>query len=248
MTPADGRRLLALTFDLCESQEECAGYDAGLINFLRANKIKATLFAGGKWLQSHPDRAMQLIADPLFEIGNHSWSHPNFRLLDEARMQDQILRTQAQYALLREHLAALVQAKGLPVSEMDKIPPVPAAFRFPFGTCTPQALQLTAGLGLPAIQWNIVTADSVRSQTAEKIAGTILRRAQPGAIVIMHANGKGVHTARALALCVPQVQHQGYQFVTVSELLQAGPVFSTPSCYEEKPNDNLHYDRLFRRK
>ena len=39
----------------------------------------------------------------------------------------------------------------------------------------------------------------------------------------MHANGKGTHTARALALCVPQLQNQGYQFVTISELLQAGP-------------------------
>jgi peptidoglycan-N-acetylglucosamine deacetylase len=247
-TPADGRKLIALTFDLCEGQREIAGYDADIIDFLRTNKIKATFYAGGKWLHSHPDRAMQLMADPLFEIGNHSWNHPNFRLLTEPEMQAQLLRTQAQYEILRENLAAKVQAKDLPGSEMAKIPLVPATFRFPYGTCSPQALQVTAGLGLPAVQWSIVTADSAKGQTAERIAGIIRRRVQPGSIVIMHANGKGIHTAQALSLCVPQLQNQGYQFVTVSELLQAGPVFSTTSCYEEKPNDNLHYDRINRKK
>ena len=82
--PKDGSKVIALTFDLCEGPGEIAGYDADVVNFLRTAAIKATFFAGGKWLQSHPDRAMQLIADPLFEIGNHSWNHPNFRLLAEA--------------------------------------------------------------------------------------------------------------------------------------------------------------------
>jgi peptidoglycan-N-acetylglucosamine deacetylase len=246
--PADGRKLIALTFDLCEGQGEIAGYDADIVDFLRTNKIKATFFAGGKWMKSHPERTMQLIADPLFEIGNHSWNHPNFRLLSEAAMQEQIMRTQAQYEILWENLAARVQAKDLPSSEMNKIPRLPFTFRFPYGTCTPQALHLTAGLGLPAIQWSIVTADPVKSQTAERIARTILNRVKPGAIIIMHANGKGIHTARALSLCVPQLQHQGYQLVMVSELFQAGPVFSTATCYQEKPDDNEHYDRINRKK
>ncbi len=129
--PGDGSKVIALTFDLCEGPGEIAGYDAEIINFLRTAQIKATFFAGGKWLQSHPDRAMQLMADPLFEIGNHSWNHPNFRLLAEPQMLAQILRTQAQYELLWQKLADKVQVRGLPVSEMAKIPPVPLIFRFP---------------------------------------------------------------------------------------------------------------------
>ena len=223
--PGDGSKVIALTFDLCEGPGEIAGYDAEIVNFLRTAQIKATFFAGGKWLQSHPDRAMQLMADPLFEIGNHSWNHPNFRLLAEPQMLAQILRTQAQYELLWQKLADKVQAQGLPVSEMAKIPPVPLIFRFPYGTCSPAALHVTSQLGLPAIQWSVVTADSWKLQTAERIANIVLRGAWPGSIIIMHANGKGIHTARALALCVPQLQTQGYQFVTVSELLRVGPVY-----------------------
>ena len=46
-------------------------------------KIKATLFIGGKWFRSHDERARQLIADPQFEIANH-WQHRNLRLLQGA--------------------------------------------------------------------------------------------------------------------------------------------------------------------
>ena len=139
-------------------------------------------------------------------------------------------------------------AQGIDSRALNDIPKLPLTFRFPYGTCCEPALRVTAAHGLPAIQWNIVTADSVKSQTAEKIARIILTRVQPGSIIIMHANGKGIHTARALPLCVPQLLHQGYQFVTVTELLQAGPAFSTATCYEEKPNDTLRYDRPPRKK
>lgn len=243
VVPRDNQKLLALTFDLCEGKGEKTGYDGALVDFLRSAQVKATFFAGGKWLQSHPVRAMQLMADPLFEMGNHSWSHPNFRLIPAPAMREQILQTQAQYQLLRDELAALAQGRELDPAEVDKIPRLPVVFRFPYGACNPTALQVTAAAGLPAIQWSIVTADSWKGQSADRLAGLILKKARPGAIVIMHANGKGLHTAAALPLCLPQLRQQGYEFVTVSELLAAGRLNAADSCYEEKPGDNLRYDR-----
>ena len=74
-----GRKLVALTFDLCESSHEIAGYEGRIVEYLRKHKIKATFFAGGHWLMTHKKRAMQLASDPLFEIGNHSWTHANMR-------------------------------------------------------------------------------------------------------------------------------------------------------------------------
>ena len=51
---------------------------------LRRLGVKATFFPSGKWLLDHKARAEQLIADPLFQVGSHSWTHRNFRLLPEA--------------------------------------------------------------------------------------------------------------------------------------------------------------------
>ncbi|MBP6583442.1 MAG: polysaccharide deacetylase family protein, partial [Chromatiaceae bacterium] len=80
VTPTNGEKLIALTFDLCEQADEITGYDGELVDTLRAQNVKATFYAGGKWMRSHPERTMQLMADPLFELGNHAWTHGNLRV------------------------------------------------------------------------------------------------------------------------------------------------------------------------
>ena len=77
-----GKKLIALTFDLCEQPGEIAGYDGAIIDYLRHEGIRATFFAGGKWMRSHEERTQQLMADPPFELGNHAEAHRNLRLLD----------------------------------------------------------------------------------------------------------------------------------------------------------------------
>ncbi len=240
--PANGPKLLALTFDLCEANGEVSGYDYAIIHYLRANSVKATFFAGGKWMQSHPVRTQQLMVDPLFEIGNHSWSHAHFALLDEAEIQREILGTQAEYQLLWEDLRSKSCAQGPGSGQMDKIPRSPRLFRFPYGTCSPEALNAVNQAGLAAIQWSVVTGDAARSQTGAGIAAAVLRQVRPGAIVIAHANGRGHGTAEALTHFVPELRSRGYQFVTVSELLASGKPVSATACYENKPNDNRRYD------
>jgi peptidoglycan/xylan/chitin deacetylase (PgdA/CDA1 family) len=70
-----GEKLVALTFDLCETDSDVAGYDGRIVDLLRAQGVKATFFAGGKWMETHKERAEQLIADPNFEIGSHRLRH-----------------------------------------------------------------------------------------------------------------------------------------------------------------------------
>jgi len=234
-------KLIALTFDLCEGEKEISGYDPGIVNYLRANKIKATFFAGGKWMRSHPEKTMQLMAEPLFEIGNHSWNHKNFRKLDKREAQDQVLWTQAQYELLWEDLQTrpCFHATG---EQETKIPRVPRLFRFPFGACNPDNLKMLQDLGLPAIQWNIVSGDPAKGRSAAAIAQTVLRSARPGSIIVFHANGRGHCTADSLPMFAPSLGKAGYNFVTVSELLASGVPVAVPQCYEMRPGDNLRYD------
>jgi peptidoglycan/xylan/chitin deacetylase (PgdA/CDA1 family) len=61
----------------------------------------------------------------------------------------------------------------------------------------------------------------------------------------MHANGRGHGTAQALPRLVPMLQQMGYEFVTVTELLNSGPAFTTTDCYEITPGDNTRYDRIY---
>jgi peptidoglycan/xylan/chitin deacetylase (PgdA/CDA1 family) len=235
-------KLIALTFDLCEVENRISGYDPGIVNYLRSNKIKATFFAGGKWMRSHPEKTMQLMADPLFEIGNHGWNHRDFRRIDETEARNQVLWTQAQYELLREELQKrpCFHATG---EEMTKrIPRVPHLFRFPFGTCNHNALKMLQDLGLPAIQWDVVSGDPAKGGSAEAIARTVLERARPGSIIVFHANGRGHGTAESLRMFVPRLRQAGFDFATVSELLASGVPVAASECYEMRPGDNLRYN------
>src|SRR5262245_31441567 len=40
-----GKKMIALTFDLCEQPGEIAGYDGAIIDYLRRENVKATFFA-----------------------------------------------------------------------------------------------------------------------------------------------------------------------------------------------------------
>jgi len=239
-----GEKLVALTFDLCELADKTAGYDYEIVDYLRQEKVAATFFAGGKWMRSHPERAMQLMSDPLFEVGSHAWTHGNFGVLSPDKMRDQVLWTQAQYELLRDQLAARAASTNMG-QMMAKVPQAIAVFRFPYGRCRPEALDLLAGQGIAAIQWDVNTMDPWRGQSAQAIAKVVESQVRPGSMVIGHANGFGWHEAEALRLYIPVLKAKGYRFVTVSQLLASGKPVVAQECFDAKPGDTAVYDRQF---
>ncbi len=237
-----GARTLALTFDLCERDGEVAGYAADVVEVLRAAKAKATFFASGRWLESHPERATQLAADPRFELGGHGWAHRNPRLLDAAGREQEVALTLAAYARVRENLATRAAAKGL-AREMAAVPETLRLWRFPYGACNAAALEELAAAGRPAVQWDVVSGDPDPKATGEGMAREILRRVRPGSLVVFHANGRGHGTARALEILLPELARRGFSLATVGELLAMGRPLAADQCFGEKPGDLDRYDR-----
>ncbi len=246
LAPHDNK--VALTFDLCERADDVTGYDAPIVDYLREAGVAATFFTGGKWMRSHPERTKQLMADPLFELGNHSWSHANLRVLSRPRVAAQIQGAQTQYHLLWTELVQAARQAGLDDRAIAAMPSVPKIFRFPYGTCSREGLQAVAAAGLSAIQWDVVSGDPAPQQSVPKMVETVLRQTQAGSIVIFHANGRGHGTAEALPHIVKGLRAKGFKFVTVSALLQHGLQHGTvrpvEECYEVRPGDNRRYDKL----
>ena len=237
------KKLIALTFDFCEQTGEIAGYDGTIVDYLRDRQIKATLFMGGKWMMTHPERTQQMIAHPSFELANHGWTHRNTRLLDGPALQDEIVKPQSAYEEMRNRLAARQCVKGQEQT-MSAIPRRMGLYRFPFGACNPASLEAVGNAGLLAIQWDVSSGDPAPGQSAAAMAAGVLRQVKPGSIVLFHANGRGAHTAEALPLLIPKLKALGYEFVTVGELLAAGKPVITPTCYDSRPGDTDRYDRL----
>lgn len=238
-----GVKLIALTFDLCEENGYVSGYDGRIVDLLRAQGVKATFFAGGKWMETHPERTSQLIADPLFEIGGHGLRHLDMSQANEQTLKEEIDLTEAAYARAKASLAArqcLVGTESLKPEERLTL------LRFPYGRCNQKALAAAAEAGQVAVQWDVVSGDPDPRVSAKTIANTILTRAHPGAIVVAHANGRGHNTAAALALVLPKLKEQGYSFVTVSELIAAGKPVIASNCYLNTPDDAKYMSRIAR--
>ncbi len=242
---SNGRKVIALTFDFCESPGEVSGYDAGIVDYLRAEKIPVTFFTGGKWMRSHATRIEQLLADPLFEIANHAEAHRNLRRLGGAALASEIEGPQRSYEAARDRLAAASCVRQTP-GAMAAIADRMSLFRFPYGACNPEAMKAVNDRGLLAIQWDVSTGDSSPTMSARAIADSIVSRVRPGSIVLAHANGRGINTASALPLAIPRLRAQGYEFVTVSDLLAQGTPEISATCYSVKPGDTDRYDFLTR--
>jgi peptidoglycan/xylan/chitin deacetylase (PgdA/CDA1 family) len=193
-------RAVALTFDACETKHP-AGYDQAIIRILRATRTPATLFLGGKWMQSHPRITRALAREPLFELANHSYLHPHLTRLREAAIRDEIRRTQ-------DIMFSLAGRRG-------------QLFRAPYGEYDGRVIRIAAQLGLTTVQWEVVSGDPDRGVTARRMVEAVASRARNGSIIIMHMNGRGWHTAEALPTIIARLRARGYALMTVSDLLRA---------------------------
>ena len=233
-----GERIVALTFDMCELATITTGCDMDTINFLRENKIPATLFMGGKWMRTHSRRVKQLMNEQeLFEIANHNWSHGNCALLSDRRLSQEILWTQAQYELLRQEADPT----------LEHTPPVPALFRFPYGRSSEKALKMISSLGLRVIQWDVAaeSGDNTKNKNAKRLAKKIANMTRPGSIILFHANLVPKGTANLLRFYVQELQDRGYTFMKVSDLLEMGTPETVREGYFTTPGDNLKLDGQF---
>lgn len=200
--PAAGNRV-AITFDACQTADKPASFDAKIWRVLVEKKVKATIFLGGRWMESHPEETKMIGKNPLLEIGNHSYVHPDFKKLSADRMREELQKTQdIQWRLMGK--------QGV-------------VFRFPFGTYDDRGLKVVAAMGLRPIQWSVVSGDPDPKVQAGPMIREVLAQTRPGSIIIFHINGRGWHTAEALPAIVDGLRKKGLELVTVSELMGFAP-------------------------
>ena len=214
-----------------------SGYDGRVVDLLRAQGIKATFFAGGKWMETHPERAQQLIADPLFEIGSHGLRHLDLSHAKEQTLSEEITLTEAAYARARTALNARQCFAGAPQQPQERL----TLFRFPYGRCNDKALAATANAGLIAVQWDLVTGDPDPRVSAKTIANTILdqgasrrhrRRARQWARP-QHCGGARHRTAQA--------EGAGLQFRHGERVAQSGQAGDRCALLSEQPRRHDAY-------
>lgn len=127
------------------------------------------------------------------EIGNHTYSHNHYG-------------TQV--------TAADISRAGKRIHKYCRV--YPTIFRCPGGSITPLIRKECKKEGLPIAYWTVDTEDW-KSRNAKSVAKIATTQCYDGCIILMHDIYDS--TADAVEVIVPKLIKQGYQIVTVSELL-----------------------------
>ena len=197
-----GCKRIALTFDLCPVRDP-VGFDTALVELLATSHTPATFFASGRWLSKHDDRVAELLAVPSFELGTHGAVHAHLHALDRDQQ--------------REEIAA-------PVKQLEERHGRHATlFRPPYGELDETTLQVAAELGQTVVLWSAVSGDPNPHLAAKTMLTSLRPQLHDGTIIVMHANGKGVHTRELVGMLLPAIAAAGLEPVTVSELLKGCP-------------------------
>ena len=198
--PRNAKRI-ALTFDAC-STRDVSQYDQAVTDVLVATGAPATVFLGGLWAKEEAEHVRALAANALIELGNHSYTHPHMTgIVSDARIEQELLRTQAEVHALT----------GV----------TPKYFRPPYGEYNDRLVRVAAAQGLTTIEYDLASGDpDVVHATKERLVEWVLRKAQPGSIIVMHINHLKFHTAEALPGIIEGLRARGYELVTVGTLLK----------------------------
>lgn len=187
--------LCALTFDDGPSTNTTA-----LLDMLDSYGIKATFFLLGQRAAAHPDLVRRIHTDG-HDVGNHSWSHPNLRVLTNERQNEELRKTDE---LLRELGAT------------------PLYMRPPYGVFDDRVVKIAKDLGIDIILWSLDSRDwkSLPADYAKlrSTRGTVYDDGALRGVFLFHDTHKS--TVEDLPRIIANLRAGGCEkFVTISEYL-----------------------------
>lgn len=166
-----------------------------ILETLKNNNTKITFFMVGEWVDKYPE-AVKKIAEAGHEIGSHSNTHPHVNKLSAEKNLEEI---------------------KLSVNKIEKITNKKVElYRTPYGEYNDTVIKTAKTNGYYTIQWNLDTLD-YEGLTCDEMWNRIKNKISKGSIILSH-NGTE-HTAESLDTIIKNIKAQGYEIVTISELI-----------------------------
>ena len=200
---------IAMTFDDGPSEK----LTPELLDILAQHHIHATFFVIGKNAVEHPEILQRAVREG-HEIGNHSWSHPAFAKMSDARVRAELQKTDD----------AIRDAHGWA--------PGPDAATLRLDHRAAEAMD-QRGIRL---SHHPMGRRSARLETAgpDVVTSRIVKETRPGSIILSHDIHPG--TIKAMPETFDQLQAKGFKFVTVSELIAMGKPMAPQRTDSEGPS------------
>jgi len=196
-----GSKKVALTYDDGPNDP----HTMRLLEVLARHEVRATFFMIGQFVRQRPEIA-RAVAQAGHVIGNHTFTHPLLIFQSAAETRKQ-----------------LIDCRG---ALTDAIGPHSNLFRPPFGGRRPATLRIARELGLEPVMWN-VTGYDWNAPPASVIENKVMRQMRRGDVILLHDGGHQAmgadrsQTVIATDNLIRRYKDQGYEFVTVAEMIRA---------------------------
>jgi Predicted xylanase/chitin deacetylase len=202
-------KVIAFTFDGCGGGRKGNRYNKSLIEYLRAEKVPATLFVTGLWIDANPRTFLQLAKDTLFEIENHGFRHRPCAVKGESEYG---IKGTANPADAYDEM----EANAIKIEKLTGRKP--KFYRSATAFTDEAGVRIASKLGITVISYDILSGDAVPGTRAQEIVRNVVENAKPGAIIIMHFNHPESNLLEAMHKIVPQLRGMGYRFVKLEGL------------------------------
>jgi peptidoglycan-N-acetylglucosamine deacetylase len=192
-----GEKRVAITFD----DGPHPVHTVEILEMCARKGIRATFFVVGRRVRRFPEIAARIAAEG-HDLGNHTDRHLPLSVFPPAMIRRELTVTHE----------LVLRAAGV----------APAFFRPPMGWFNGVVVNEAMRMGYRPVIGSIHAHDS-RRPGADEIAGHVLSRIEPGAIIILHDGGWRMssdrsQTVRAVDRITSELLEQGYRFETLSEL------------------------------
>ncbi len=187
--------MIAFTFDDGPIGTADTATSIRIQNALEASGQHATFFYWGNRINAANEKEIKRAYDMGFEIGNHTYSHPNMTTMTADKILEEVTKCADKLTAITGLEHFLVRPPYLATNTTVK-----NTVREPMINCS-----------IDSKDWD--------GATTEQIINTITTQKKDGAIVLMHENYTS--TATAMETLIPQLVAEGWQIVSVSELFKA---------------------------
>lgn len=182
-----------------------------ILKVLKDKGVPAAFFVIGQNGQAHPELVKQIVADG-FEIGNHTYTHPNLGEVPGYITDLELNATQRLIESLTGRSTILFRPPYFGDAEADKPEEVVPAYR------AQNMGYVMVGLRIDTEDWQLpVTPDEIIDRTLKRVADT--NPETRGQVILLHdAGGDRSATVAALPRMIDILRSKGYKFVSLADL------------------------------
>lgn len=173
------------------------GYTSKILSVLKKEKVPATFFVTGHYLESQPELVKQMVKEGHI-VGNHSWFHPDLTTNSDAAIREELDK-------VREKTAELTGQK-----KMKYVRP-------PRGILSERTLKVAKDAGYTHVLWSLAFVDwNVNQQRGWQYSyNNIMKQIHPGAVILLHTVSKD--NADALEKVIKDLKKKGYKFKSLDD-------------------------------